>query len=99
MAMKTSSVTIPLYGHGLETVGSIDHEPTVTGTFAADTVTGEDGNEYAVFTVGDGYPATPSIWAGAYRISVDRLLAACEDVFAPDPEPEPDPEPTPNDGD
>ena len=80
--MKTSSVTIPLYGHGVETVGSIDHEPHVNGTFAADTVTGEDGKEYALFTVADEYPAAPSIWAGTYRISVDRLMASGADVFA-----------------
>ena len=84
MTMKTNPVTMPLYGHGLETLGSIDHEPTVTGTFAADTVTGNDGKEYAVFTVGDNHPAAPSVWAGTYRISVDRLEAAREDVFSTD---------------
>lgn len=80
--MKTTPVSIPLYGHGVETVGNIDHEPHVKGTFAAATVTGEDGKEYALFTVADEYPAAPSIWAGTYRISVDRLAAAGVDVFA-----------------
>lgn len=78
--MKTTPVSIPLYGHGVETAGNIDHEPIVNGTFAADTVTGEDGNEYAIFTIADNYPASPSIWAGTYRISVDRLAGL--DVFA-----------------
>lgn len=80
--MKTTPVSIPLYGHGVETVGNIDHEPIVNGTFAAETITGEDGNEYALFTVSDEYPAAPSIWAGVYRISVERLAAAGDDVFA-----------------
>lgn len=80
--MKTDSVSIHLYGHGLETVGSIDHEPVVSGTFAEETVTGEDGKEYGVFTVTDGYPAYPSNWAGTYRISVERLAAQGDDVFA-----------------
>lgn len=79
--MKTSSVSIHLYGHGVETVGNIDHEPLVTGTFAAETVTGEDGKEYALFTVADEYPAAPSSWAGTYRISVERLEACGADVF------------------
>lgn len=80
--MNTTPVTLPLYGHGLECVGSIDHEPTVTGSFAADTITGADGAEYALFTVADAYPAAPSIYAGTYRISVDRLRALGADVFA-----------------
>lgn len=80
--MKTTPVSIPLYGHGVETVGSIDHEPIVTGTFAEETVTGEDGKEYAVFTVADSYPVHSSIWAGTFRISVDRLTASGADVFA-----------------
>ena len=80
--MKTTPVTIPLYGHGVETLGSIDHEPHIKGTFAADTVTGEDGKEYALFTIADEYPDAPSSWAGTYRISVERLAAAGLDVFA-----------------
>lgn len=80
--MKTDPVTIHLYGHGLETVGSIDNEPMVTGTFAEDVVTGADGVKYAVFTVSDTFPAAPSIWAGTYRINVDRLAAMGEDVFS-----------------
>lgn len=79
--MKTDTVKIPLYGHGLENVGSIHHEPYVNGAFEADTVTGDDGKEYALFTVADEYPAAPSVWAGTYRISVDRLVAAGVDVF------------------
>jgi len=79
--MRTDRVTIPLYGHGVETVGSIDHEPLVNGTFAANTVTGEDGKEYALFTIADEYPAAPSIWAGTYRISVSRLVGAGLNVF------------------
>lgn len=75
MTFKTTSVTIPLYGHGLETVGNIDHEPMVTGTFAADPVTGNDGTVFGIFTVPDPTNGTdyPSQWAGTYRISVDRL--------------------------
>ena len=75
--MKTSTVTIPLFGHGLECAGSMQLEPKVTGAFAAETVTGNDGIEYAVFTVSD--PANgvyPSQWAGTYRISVNRLKSA-----------------------
>lgn len=79
--MKTNPVSIPLYGHGVETVGNIDHEPHVKGTFAAATVTGEDGKEYALFTVADEYPAAPSIWAGTYRISVERLRHMAPSVF------------------
>lgn len=73
--MKTSTVSVPLYGHGLECVGSIDHEPHVTGAFSAETTTGSDGVEYAVFTVSDTAPNLPQ-WAGTYRIRVDRLRAA-----------------------
>lgn len=65
MTFKTSAVTIPLYGHGLECDGSIAHEPQVTGTFAADPVTGNDGTVFGVFTITD-----PS------RESVDSVEAA-----------------------
>ena len=87
--MKTSAVTIPLFGHGLESVGNLAHEPRVDGSFAADTVTGNDGAEYAVFTVTD--PADghyPSEWAGTYRISVSRLKAGLRAIpdGADDPE-------------
>ena len=72
--MKTSTVTIPLFGHGLESAGNMAHNPEVTGAFSADTVTGNDGIEYAVFTVSDPSGGSyPSEWAGEYRISVDRL--------------------------
>ena len=71
--MKTSTVTIPLFGHGLESVGNLAHNPVVTGAFAADTVTGNDGVEYAVFTVAEGN--YPSEWVGTYRISISRLKA------------------------
>lgn len=75
--MKTATVKIPLFGHGLETVGSIDHEPVVSGAFAAETVTGNDGIEYAVFTVSDPADGSyPSEWAGTYRIRVSRLKSA-----------------------
>jgi hypothetical protein len=81
--MNTNPVTLPLYGHGLECVGNIAHEPPVTGSFAEDTITGADGVEYALFTVADPYPAAPSIYAGTYRLRVDRLRAALgADVFA-----------------
>ena len=79
--MKTDPITIPLFGHGLESVGNISNEPMVTGSFAADVVTGNDGKKYAVFTVADNYPGTPSSWAGTYRISVDRIAAAGLDLF------------------
>ena len=76
--MKTNTVTIPLFGHGLESVGNLAHDPVVTGAFAADTVTGmtvtgNDGVEYAVFTVAEGNYL--SEWVGTYRISVSRLKA------------------------
>lgn len=81
--MKTTPVTLPLYGHGLECVGSISAEPPVTGSFAEETIIGGDGKEYALFTVGDTFPNQPSGWAGTYRISVDRLVACGPlDVFA-----------------
>lgn len=72
--MKTNTVSIPLLGHGLETVGNLDHEPVVVGNFAAETVNGNDGKEYAVFTVAEGN--YPSEWVGTYRIWVSRLRAA-----------------------
>ena len=83
MTFKTTPVTIPLYGHGLETVGSIDHEPIVTGTFAADPVTGNDGTIFGVFTVPDPTNGKdyPSQWAGTYRISAGRLQARTPYVF------------------
>lgn len=80
--MKSDPFTIPLFGHGLETLGSINNEPTVKGVFATDVITGNDGKKYALFTVADEYPAFPSEWAGTYRINVDRLAAAGLDVFA-----------------
>lgn len=83
MKLKTTPVNIPLYGHGLECVGSISNEPHVTGTFAEDPVTGNDGASYGVFTVTD--PADdsfPSSWAGVYRIRIDRLQAEAPNVFA-----------------
>ena len=82
MKFKTSPVTIPLYGHGLECVGSIDHEPRVNGTFAADPVTGNDGNIFGIFTIADPAGAEyPSSWAGTYRISASRLRSSGADVF------------------
>ena len=75
--MKTTTVTIPLYGHGLENIGTIYPEPEVTGAFSAETVIGNDGFEYAIFTVSDpANGAYPSEWAGQYRISVERLKSA-----------------------
>lgn len=80
--MKTDAVTIPLYGHGLECSGTMAIEPIVTGTFDADTITGSDGKEYAIFTI----PAPenkdfPDLWAGEYRIDVSRLASAKLPVF------------------
>lgn len=75
MRFKTEPVYIPLYGHGLESIGNIDHEPTVCGTFQAEPVTGKDGIQYAIFEIEDNYPDWPSNHAGTYRISVDRLAA------------------------
>lgn len=72
--MKTTTVTISLFGHGLEDVGNLAHDPRVTGNFAADTVQGNDGKEYALFTVIDPDDGRyPSEWAGTYRINVERL--------------------------
>ena len=74
MKFKTSPVTIPLYGHGLLCVGNISPEPRVTGTFAADPVTGNNGEIFGVFTVPDPEGGEyPSGWAGTYRISATRL--------------------------
>ena len=80
--MKTDTMTIPLFGHGLEVQGNLAHDPIVTGSFASYVVTGSDGEKYGVFTVTDNHPATPSEWAGSYRINVSRLVAAELDVFA-----------------
>ena len=41
--MKTTTVTIPLFGHGLEVVGNLARDPRVTGNFSAETVIGNDG--------------------------------------------------------
>lgn len=73
--MKTQTVRIPLLNHGLESMtGGICHEPEVIGNFAADTVIGKDGKEYALFTVIDPDNGMyPSEWAGTYRISVSRI--------------------------
>ena len=77
MNMNTNPVKIQLLGHGLECVGSIHPEPEVSGTFASETVTGNDGREYAVFTVSDPADgAFPSLWAGTYRIDLVRLKNA-----------------------
>ena len=83
MKFITSPVNIPLYGHGLEDVGSVSTEPHVTGTFAEDPVTGNDGKAYGVFTIADPEnKAYPSLWAGTYRINADRLKAEAPNVFA-----------------
>lgn len=77
MVLKTNPVKINLLGHGLERLGSIRPEPEVTGTFARETVTGNDGREYAVFTISDPVDgAFPSQWAGTYRIDLTRLKNA-----------------------
>ena len=82
MKFKTSPVTIPLYGHGLLCVGNISPEPKVTGTFAADPVTGSDGTIFGVFTVPDPEGGEyPSGWAGTYRVNAERLRVSGEDVF------------------
>ena len=83
MKLITTPVNIPLFGHGLECVGSISNEPHVTGTFAEDPVTGNDGQDYAVFTVSDPEDKSfPSAWAGVYRINTSRLAVACPNVIA-----------------
>lgn len=74
--MNTEAVSIHLYGHGLECAGNIVLEPKVTGNFEAETVTGADGIEYAVFTIPDN--PDHSGWTGTYRISVERLKCACK---------------------
>lgn len=80
MKFKTTPVYIPLYGYGLECVGNIALEPHVTGTFAADPITGTDGTLFGVFTVADD-GSFPSHWSGTYRINVDRLKVCSPDVF------------------
>ena len=83
MKFKTTPVTIPLYGHGLWCTSTLAHEPHVTGTFAEDPVTGNDGNSYGVFTIADPEDKSyPSAWAGVYRIDVSRLKAYVPSVFA-----------------
>ena len=83
MRLKTEPVTISLHGHGLECVGNYAPEPLVTGSFAADPVTGNDGNEYALFTIADPQNGEyPSHWAGTYRISISYLKAYRPSVFA-----------------
>lgn len=95
MKFITTPVNIPLYGHALWCTSTMAHEPHVTGTFAEDPVTGNDGKTYAVFTVSDpaadetavtpdGEPALPfpSSWAGVYRIDVTRIKANIPYVIA-----------------
>lgn len=83
MKFKTSPVTIHLYGHGLAAVGSITPEPKVSGTFAADPVTGNDGEIFGVFTIADPEGGEyPSGWAGTYRVNAERLRVSGEDVFS-----------------
>ena len=83
MTFKTTPVTIPLYGHGLECSGNVAIEPQVSGAFAADPVTGNDGEVFGAFTVSDPEDKSfPSLWAGTYRISASRLKAEIPSVFA-----------------
>lgn len=60
----------------------------VPGTFAAETVRGNDGKDYAVFTVGDPENGSyPSSWAGTYRIDVIQLksmLRGTDGCYHPD---------------
>ena len=86
MTFKTTTVTIPLYGHGLESAGNVAIEPRVPGVFTADPVTGNDGEVFGVFTISDptaesGALPYPSAWAGTYRISASRLKAEVPSVF------------------
>jgi len=82
MKFKTTPVTVPLYGHSLTAAGMLANTPKVTGTFAADPVTGNDGEVFGVFTVPDSETkAYPSYWAGTYRINVDSLKGGCPEVF------------------
>lgn len=82
MKLKTEPITIFLYGHGLECVGNINPEPLVKGSFEADPIIGNDGNEYAVFTIADPQNGEyPSLWAGTYRINLSRLKAYAPECF------------------
>lgn len=82
MKLKTEPVRTILWGHGLECVGSVQHYPIVTGTFAADPVTGSDGAQYAVFTIPEPENGSyPALWAGTYRMPVSALQAHDPDVF------------------
>ena len=85
--LKTDSVKIHLLNHGLMCCGNIAHNPEVIGTFDEDPVTGNDGNEYAVFTIADSEDGShPSGWAGTYRVSVSALAAHCLPVFTTFPD-------------
>ena len=76
MKLNSGPMEIPLLGHGLQMpAGSIALEINVKGTLAADTETGTDGREYAVFTIADD-GTQPAGWAGTYRIDLARLIQA-----------------------
>ena len=78
--LNTTKMQIPLFGHGLNSAGLLTWEPNVLGVFEEDPVIGNDGREYAVFTVADE-DKNQSQWAGVYRISVFRLAADIPRVF------------------
>ena len=79
MKLITNLVEIPVIGHGLEMLGNILHEPHAKGRLAADTVTGTDGAEYALFTIIDD-GTQPAKWAGTYRLDLKRLIAQTTDL-------------------
>lgn len=73
--MKTENTSIDLFGHGLQFAGNVDIEPRVSGHFEAETVTGRDGREYALFVVPDEVEACGHFSgnAGTYRVDCARL--------------------------
>lgn len=73
MKLITKQIKVPLLGHGLALLGNIIEEPLVIGCLSADTVTGADGEEYALFTIADD-GTQPAGWAGTYRMNLQRLI-------------------------
>ena len=81
MTFKTDPVNIILLGHSIMCAGILRPNPHVTGTFAADPVTGSDGEKYGVFTVSDD-GTHPVSWCGVYYLAVSGMQAYCPHVFA-----------------
>ena len=79
--MTKHPVKIHLYGFQLlDDSGKYYREPALMGTFENHPVMGLDKKLYALFTVPDS-KNYPSRWAGAYRISIEKLKTFVPCVF------------------